>query len=141
MLNIEKYKEEILKEYNKRLENTDEGRYSEQLANAIFDVFCCDKYKREKENVAEWAFREYKEPIHPILTEEEKKIILNIIDAFKPFGKELTHINKRTCNITKAYLQFLYSDGDSIVALSFVECKKFKGMEVDKLYTLQELDL
>lgn len=139
MLNIEKYKEEILKEYNKRLENTDEGRYSEQLANAIFDVFCCDKYKREKENVAEWAFREYKEPI---LTDEEKIIIKDIVKVFEPFGKELSYISKTSwCRDSgKCYLYFKYED-DSSGTPSINSDELFVGMELDKSYTLEELGL
>lgn len=143
MLNIEKYKDEILKEFNDRVKNSDEGRYSEQLANAIFDVFCCDKYKREKENVVEWAFREYKELIQPILTEEEKKIILNIIDAFKSFGGELKCIAKYCCNDEpkEYYLNFSYRNHDDLDTFSFNGDELFVGMEVDKLYTLQELGL
>ena len=137
-MNIEKYKDEILKEFNDRVKNSDEGRYSEQLANAIFDVFCCDKYKREKENVAEWAFREYKEPI---LTEEEKKIVLNIIDAFKPFDDEIERISKHlTANGDEYYLVFdcKYSGFNSPI---FTDSELFENMELVKDYTLQELGL
>ena len=107
MLNIEKYKEEILKEYNKRLENTDEGRYSEQLANAIFDVFCCDKYKREKENVAEWAFREYEEP-NSILTKEGKEFLRMMVADFNIYDIEYI-LKEEDENNVNNYLKSKYN--------------------------------
>ena len=136
MLNIEKYKEEILKEYNNKLENLDEGRYSEQLANAIFDVFCCDKYKREKENVAEWAFREYEEPK---LSDEAKAYLKTII---KPV--ECVAIHKISdYNVGTYKLYFFIKDGS--ITIKFKTDTKlyeyFKDMELNKSYTLKELDL
>lgn len=134
MLNIEKYKEEILKEYNKRLENTDEGRYSEQLANAIFDVFCCDKYKREK-NVAEWAFREYE---GSILSQEGKDFLKQLIAPFS-----LTQVINVNIDREFYYLRVNFVEGHIDFPRGVFEKKwgLFAHLDPDVLYTLEELEL
>lgn len=135
MLNIEKYKEEILKEYNKRLENTEEGLYSELLANAIFDVFCCDEYKREKENVAEWAFREYK---GLVLSDEAKAYLKAIIEPV-----ECTTISKHMDFNNSYELRIYYKNG--YILIKFERGTKldeyFKAMVAYKKYTPKELGL
>lgn len=141
MLNIEKYKEEILKEYNKRLENTDEGRYSEQLANAIFDVFCCDKYKREKENVAEWAFREYEEP-NSILTKEGKEFLRMMIADFNIYDIEYI-LKEEDENKVNNYLMINLRNGHvtTIYEKNSKECMLLKNMGNRQRYTAKELGL
>lgn len=147
MKNIEKYEEEILKGYKKRLENTDEGRHSELLANAIFKVFCCDEYKREKENVVEWAFREYKAPI---LTDKEKAYLKNVIE---PKRNDVLCIRKwrfyegteQEYATVTIYAKHPTSTSDNSfwILLDFVVTEEmpFEGMELEKLYSLEELDL
>ena len=139
MLNIEKYKEEILEKYNEGLKNSGGDRYSTILAKAIFDVFCSDKCRKEMENVAEWALREYEEPI---LTDEEKIIIKDIVKVFEPFGKELSYISKNSlgCDSSRCYLYFKYED-DSSGTPTINSGELFVGMELDKSYTLEELGL
>lgn len=135
MLNIEKYKDEILKKYNKRLENTDEGRYSEQLANAIFDVFCHDRHRREMENVVEWAFREYEEPI---LTDEAKAYLKAIIEP-----AECTKISKHLSS-SYTYELRIYDKVDYILIACSKDTKLyeyFKNMQDYKIYTPEELGL
>lgn len=135
MLNIEKYKDEILKKYNKRLENTDEGRYSEQLANAIFDVFCHDRHRREMENVVEWAFREYK----PVLSDEAKDFLKAIVQHF-----EEPEIYKVACYDNSGDILRVSAKNGNIKirydkSSELYEC--FKCLEYDNCYAPKELGL
>lgn len=135
MLNIEKYKEEILKEYNKRLENTDEGLYSEQFANAIFKVFCCDECRRDSENVVEWAFREYK----PVLSDEAKDFLKAIMQHF-----EDPKIYKVACYDNSGDILRVYAkngNGKIRYDKSSELYESFKCLEYDISYTPEDLGL
>ena len=125
-----------MKEYNKRLENTEEGLYSELLANAIFDVFCCDEYKREKENVAEWAFREYK---GLVLSDEAKDFLKAIVQHF-----EEPEIYKVACYDNSGDILRVSAKNGNIKirydkSSELYEC--FKCLEYDNCYTPKELGL
>lgn len=133
MLNIEKYKDEILKY----------AGYRHSLMCLIYENImkkndctgCCSKCKRE---TIKWLTSEYEEPI---LTEEEKVIIKNILKAFEPFGKELSYISKDRWNCDEScFLNFKYGN-DSFGTLTFNSDKLFKGMEINKRYTLRGLGL
>ncbi len=138
MLNIEKYKDEILKEYKDNLDIIDAISDSTSLGNALFSIY--DRRNNGKElDIIEWLTSEYKEPI---LTDEEKIIIKDIIKVFEPFGKELSYISKTSwCRDSgKCYLYFKYED-DSSGTPSINSNELFVGMELDKSYTLEELGL
>lgn len=133
MKNIEKYKDEILKY----------SGYQHSLVCLIYENImkkndctgCCSKCKRE---TIEWLTSEYKEPI---LTDEEKVIIKDLIKAFEPFGKELSYITKDHWNCDEScFLNFKYGN-DSFGTLTFNSGKLFKGMEINKRYTLRGLGL
>lgn len=92
-------------------------------------------------NRFEWLLKEYEEHDKLILTRKEKKIVLNIIDAFKPFGDEIERISKHlTANDDEYYLVFdcKYSGFNSPI---FTDSELFEGMESDVDYTLEELGL
>ena len=138
MLNIEKYKDEILKYYKDNLDIIDAISDSTSLGNALFSIY--DRRNNGKElDIIEWLTSEYKEPI---LTDEEKIIIKDIIKVFEPFGKELSYISKTSwCRDSgKCYLYFKYED-DSSGTPSINSNELFVGMELDKSYTLEELGL
>ena len=133
MKNIEKYKDEILKY----------AGYRHSLMCLIYENImkkndctgCCSKCKRE---TIKWLTSEYEEPI---LTEEEKVIIKNILKAFEPFGKELSYITKDRWNCDEScFLNFKYGN-DGFGTLTFNSGKLFKGMEINKRYTLRGLGL
>lgn len=88
----------------------------------------------------EWLLQECKEPI---LTEEEKIIIKNIIKAFEPFGAEVKCIAKyrQGDEPTDYYLNFTYKNDDEFDTFTFNGDELFVGMEVDELYNLEELGL
>ena len=137
MKNIEKYEDEIRSELKvgmsigcatKKSRETDCG-----------DEFDCHNCCIRAFN---WLLEEYKEPIKPILTEKEKIIIKNILKAFEPFGKELSYIAKERWDYGKncCFLDFKYGY-DNFGTLTFNQDKLFKGMEINKCYTLEGLGL
>lgn len=139
MLNVEKYEEEIKKE----------------IAN-FRDIPCIVKDLKdggcgESRNcvtcsmeMLHWLSQEYKESI---LTEEDKKILKEIINVFNSIKKEIVDIRKR--HICRGcYLYINYIDcGEEVscikthTTLPFNGDKLFKGMELNKSYTLEELGL
>ena len=133
MLNIEKYKDEIKAELEK---DKTLGCVVNKLMGNKCDYFskCNDCYLK----VLDWLLEEYEEPT--ILTNEEKIIIKNILKAFEPFGKELSYITKERWNGNRCYLIFEYGN-DNSSTLTFNSGKLFVGMELDKVYTLEELGL
>lgn len=133
MLNIEKYKDEIKAELEK---DKTLGCVVNKLMGNTCDDYpkCNDCYLK----VLDWLLQECKEPI---LTDEEKVIIKNILKAFEPFGKELSYITKNRWNCDEScFLNFKYGN-DSFGTLTFNSGKLFKGMELNKAYTLKELRL
>lgn len=139
MLNAEKYKERI-KELNYRF----------ALCNGEIkpceDMNCykCAFYASPRscmENMNKWLLEECEEPL---LTEKEKIIIKDIIKAFEPFGAEVQCIAKyrHGDEPTDYYLNFNYKNhDDELDTFTFNGNELFVGMEVDELYTLEELGL
>lgn len=139
MKNIEKYEEEI----NKEIANF---RDIPCIVKDLKDGGCgesrnCVTCSME---MLHWLSQEYKESI---LTEEDKKILKDVINVFNSFKKEIVDIRKR--HICRGcYLYFNYIDGDEDASciethttLPFNGDKLFKGMELNKKYTLEELGL
>lgn len=141
MKNIEKYQDEI-KELDYRFamkrgiliscDNT--ACYECEFSRACNKEDCTiNRFK--------WLSKEYEEHDKLILTRKEKKIVLNIIDAFKPFGDEIERISKHlTVNDDEYYLVFncKYSGFNSPI---FTDSELFKNMELVKDYTLEDLGL
>ena len=135
MKNIEKYEEEIKKE----------------IAN-FRDIPCIVKDLKDggcgesrncvtcSTEMLHWLSQEYEEP--SILTNKEKIIIKNILKAFEPFGKEVSYITKEYWDygVNCCFLNFKYGD-DNFGTLTFNQNKLFKGMEINKCYTLGGLGL
>ena len=145
MLNIEKYKDEILKKYNDSLKKSDGDRYSTILAYAIFYVFCHDRHRREMENVAEWAFREYEEPI---LTKKEKAYLKNVIEPLNVVVDYIRKCENYTSEDNIFYTVVVRVKHSEIFDCSYVlidfvvtEDMPFEGMEIKKRYTSEELGL
>lgn len=140
MKNIEKYEKE-LKALGTYFRVTREGllkRCDGKCKYCVFNTSGCG-IKR-----IEWLLQECKEPI---LTEEDKRILKDVINVFNSFKKEIVDIRKR--DICKEYYLYInYIDGGEDVSsiethttLPFNGDKLFKGMKLDKRYTLEELGL
>lgn len=133
MKNIEKYQDEIKAELEK--DNTLGCVVNKLMGNTCDDYpKCNDCYLK----VLDWLLQEYK---GPILTDEEKVIIKNIIKAFEPFDDEIERISKHlTANDDEYYLVFdcKYSGFNSPI---FTDSELFENMELVKDYTLKDLGL
>lgn len=71
------------------------------------------------------------------LTDEESKYLSNVI---KPFRDRIIFIKKRNVAKSQCIDISLYDDG-SFYLPYFKEGEYYKGMKVDKEYTLEELSL
>lgn len=142
MLNAEKYKKDIEK-----------ANYCFAIANNefinCFKLHTCADCKFDKtlncgRERFKWLLEEYKEPI---LTEEDKKILKDVINVFNSFKKEIVDIRKRhICRGCYLYINYVdCGEGVSCIethtTLPFNGDKLFKGMELNKSYTLEELGL
>lgn len=131
MLNIEKYKEEILKY----------SGYQHSLICLIYEDImkkndctgCCSKCKRE---TIEWLTSEYKESI---LTDEEKACLKKIIKSERD---SVIYISK------KAFLKGTKNEFTNIVIATkgtleavATPSMPFAGMKLEREYSLEELGL
>lgn len=143
MLNGEKYKDLIVDAAN---DTVIDDPICELHKARTLSYDCdhdCDTCKR---NALKWLVQEYKEPI---LTNEEKPIIEDIIKAFEPFGKKV-EILKKDRDLNHIYEYFLFIEcgdcngnngiPDNADTPSF-SSELFAGMELGRAYTLEELGL
>lgn len=135
MLNIEKYKKEIIA--------FAKGKYSNLT---LLQLFMADKTGRNYKEilntqVLDWLTEEYKEPI---LDKAEKEYLSAIIEPFidmvEYIYKGIRHKNDYVIRID------LKSDKSEIytrsISFPLLEGElMFKGMELNKYYTLEELGL
>ena len=79
------------------------------------------------------------ERVEEILDEEEKEYLKAVI---KPFRNKIKHIQKiKIFMENEAYIEIATKDDDTACLPSFDQDKMYKGMEVDKKYSLEELGL
>lgn len=130
MINIEKYKDEMLN----AIENGDD----------LIDALCSAFYNNSQDaagdlDVLNWLCGEYKEPI---LNEEEKKYLSAVI---KPFRDRVVSISKRILKRTlaeRSYIEINIDNGEDNISLPYFEKgTMYKNMERNKEYTLEELGL
>ena len=128
MLNIEKYKDDIL--------NAEIGNITCCVYDDILHLDCIGNCVECKKNVMKWLLSEYKEPI---LDEVEKKYLSEVI---KPFRNRVKYIVK-TYGVSEArqFIRIIMHDGEYSNLPFFKGSTMYNGMKVDKQYTLQELGL
>lgn len=131
MLNIEKYKEDIL---NMRRANitccASDLSHVEGCANKS-----CIECKKE---ALEWLLEEYTEPI---LDDKEKEYLSAVIE---PFRKSVISIKKLEATYGWEIISFYYtfqSYGCITILPPFQSGTRFKGMKLGKEYTIEELGL
>lgn len=136
MRNIEKYKDIVLENLNNcHLETSLRGLYGEKV------VYCPHTNCGEcKERFLKWLLSEYKEPV---LDEVEKKYLSDVI---RPFRKNVTGIVKQTFyGSNSQYISIKLCDEtgfkDCVNLPNFERNAMYKGMEVNKEYSLKELGL
>lgn len=134
MKNIEKYHDAIKQKLQKS--NT------ENLGCAVFDIRtgssdcgdcdckeCCIKS-------FEWLNQEYKDLI---LCDVEREYLSAVI---KPFRKKISYIRKSKDSCKgKKYIKIVLCDGDTMYFPHLANDAMYKGMKLDRNYTLEELGL
>lgn len=136
MLNIEKYKDEILNEYQQLMSKTpyymDGTRMNKAIQTIAFKH--CGKVLRGTSITFRWLFEEYEEPV---LDNVERKYLSAVI---KPFKGDVDYICKRLNH--GGYYIAIVSNGSDVTKLPyFPNNEMYKGMELDRRYKLKELGL
>ena len=82
----------------------------------------------------EWLNQEYKDQI---LDDVERKYLSAVIN---PFRKKISYIRKSK-DFRKKYIKIVLCDGDTMYFPNLANDAMYKGMELDRNYTLEELGL
>lgn len=126
MLNIEKYKDEIL--------NAAQSDITCCVIDLYHNGICPDDCKDCKREAMTWLLSECKESI---LTDSEREYLSSVI---KPFRKNANFICKNS-NILCEYISIGVNNNDYISLPAFKPGEMYKCMEKNKLYTLEEAGL
>ena len=138
MLNIEKYKDEIIEEYQNLIKTTAIDGDGNRMNKAIRTIAYkhCRKILLGASNPFKWLCEEYKEPI---LDDVEREYLSAVI---KPFRNKVKHIVKLNgFSEAKQFIRIIMCDCDCANLPFFKGGTMYKGMEADKLYSLEELGL
>ena len=136
MLNIEKYKDEIIEEYQNLIKTTAIDGDGNRMNKAIRTIAYkhCRKILLGASNPFKWLCEEYKDPI---LDDVERKYLSAVIN---PFRKKISYIRKSK-DFRKKYIKIVLCDGDTMHFPYLANDEMYKGMELDRNYTLEELGL
>lgn len=133
MLNIEKYKDEILERLR-----TSCGNYIVSLEKLVAEKTGQDYNGIYVKEVFDWLCEEVKEPP---LTEKEHDYLKVV---FKPFWQDIAYVKKDN-DSDGEYLLIKFKKGRLIDEEAFspywLKGTFFKGMEVGETYTLEELGI
>ena len=144
MLNIEKYKDEIIEEYQNLIKTTAIDGDGNRMNKAIRTIAYkhCRKILLGASNPFKWLCEEYKEPI---LNDEEKEIVKAMIYVIHKLGGEVDYVIKNGGINEKDYIMLSYtnrltkhSDG---MTTPWFKNDKFKGMKPYKEYKIEELGI
>ena len=132
MRNIEKYEKAVLDSLSycvldRKLENVDTGLKEDCSGK---NCNACKKQLRE------WLLSEYKEPI---LDEVEKRYLRGVIRPFRDKVKSITKFADTRC--TEEYIYMVIEGPADACLPRFDGNTMYKGMELGKEYTLEELGL
>ena len=135
MLNIEKFADEIKKQI------TDGDSIACAVQHLRFNYSNCQLCRACEVDALNWLLQEYKEPL---ITQEDQKILHNIITAYEVFNKGIPSFTKckaweKEGGEPKYFIEIHYP-GNRVVTPTF-NTEVFKGMELNKEYTLKELGL
>ena len=134
MLNIEKYRNVVLENLNLcRLETSLRELYGET-------VVCCPHTKCDecKKRFREWLLSEYKEPV---LDDVEREYLSAVIKPFRNKVKKIAKIS-RIGQPEEQYIRIVLGELDFMNFPNFnTNTGMYKGMEADRLYSLEELGL
>ena len=126
MLNIEKYKEDIL--------NMSHANITCCVGSLNHVEDCTNRSCKEcKKEALKWLLEEYKKPI---LDDAEKRYLRGVI---RPFRNDVLGI-KKNC-VDDEYIVIIIKDFQTICLPYFKNGTMYKGMVTNKEYTLEELGL
>ena len=130
MTNLEFYKEEIKELLSDCYLESALNKLYEQHAHSTISAY----------DVLEWLCEEHKDFV---LNKEEKEYLSDVI---RPFRKKVECIVKRdTQDQQYEYISIFYEDVHNSEGIIYLPCFEvgtvYKGMELDKPYTLEELEL
>lgn len=140
MKNIEKYEKEISQLVN-------EGNSLScaiAIAAGISEVKNCfgQTCKECQKKCFEWMYSEYKEQI---LSDDEKEIVKAMIDIIHEFGCTVIDVKKIDIGNCDSFISIRYENPvigvDDTISSPIIDNDKFKGMELNRKYTLEELGL
>ena len=128
MLNIEKYKDNIL--------NADQSDITCCVIDLFHNGVCPDNCKDCKKAAMKWLLSEYKEPI---LDDVEKEYLSAVI---KPFREKIEYIRKnKSAYKDKQFISIGFYDDDYMYFPFYENDAMYKCMELGRKYTLEELGL
>ncbi len=138
MLNIEKYKDEMA-------DNLDDGFNFEYVAKCAYYNASTENKSKEMSTILDWLCEEYKEPVLDDVEREYLKAVC------KPFRNRTHLITKREvvpCPISMQKERIVIQLGREGYIETFIKLPPFdmesgmyKGMELNKRYTLEELGI
>ena len=133
MLNIEKYKDIVLDNMNIcDIDTLLRGKCTKEY-RAFCEGFSCEGCK---ERFLKWLLEEAKEPV---LDDVEKEYLSAVI---KPFRKMIAYIVKaQDFDDGKQCIRIILQNGDGMHFPYLDDDAMYKGMEVNKEYSLEELGL
>lgn len=128
MLNIEKYKDNII--------NADQSDITCCVIDLFHNGVCPHDCKDCKKAAMKWLLEEYKEPV---LDDVEREYLSATI---KPFRKMIAYIVKaQDFDDGKQCIRIILQNGDGMHFPYLNDDAMYKGMEVNKEYSLEELGL
>ena len=133
MKNIEKYKEIVLDNMNIcDIDTLLRGKCTKEY-RAFCEGFNCTGCR---ERFLKWLLEEAKEPV---LDDVEREYLSAVI---KPFRKKISCIRKsKDPRKGKNYIKIEFCDCDRMFFPNLSDDAMYKGMELDKKYSLEELGL
>ena len=140
MKNIEKYEHEISQLVN---EGDDIVCSIATVAGIVIENSCSTRNCKEcQKECLEWMYSEYKEEI---LSDDEKDIVKAMIDIIHEFGCTVIDVKKIDIGNCDSFISIRYENPvigvDDTISSPIIDNDKFKGMELNKKYTLEELGL
>ena len=140
MKNIEKFSKEISNLVNKgsSLECSIATVAGIREEKPCFDQVCKECHNK----CIEWMCSEYNEPI---LSDEEKDIIKQMIEAIHKFGCTVIAVRKRYVGCDDYFIRTTFksivNERLELMDSPYFNNDMFKGMEIDKEYKLEELGI
>lgn len=131
MLNIEKYKKEVIA----RLDTCQMERMINDITGFNYCGSACDHCTPCAEYVYKWLLSEYKEPI---LDDTEREYLSAVIKLFR---KKVMDVVKIQFTEERQYIRIRVSYGNCAELPFFKNNTMYKGMEACKYYTPEELGL